>query len=68
MALLILLNAVVCMVIDPGSLTTAFHKQDFQRQIENKPELGLMRKNRNFCMMCQIPKIARSQHCIYCKK
>ncbi|CAD8066940.1 unnamed protein product [Paramecium sonneborni] len=46
-----------------------FKQADFKELQAAKPELFTLSKmNRNICVLCSIPKVFRSQHCLYCQK
>ncbi|CAD8149566.1 unnamed protein product [Paramecium pentaurelia] len=46
-----------------------FKQADFKELLDTKPELFTLSKmNRNICVLCSIPKVVRSQHCLYCQK
>ncbi|CAD8059814.1 unnamed protein product [Paramecium primaurelia] len=46
-----------------------FKQADFKELLNTQPELFTLSKmNRNICVLCSIPKVVRSQHCLYCQK
>ncbi|KAM3136676.1 hypothetical protein pb186bvf_011312 [Paramecium bursaria] len=62
-SIIILFNLVV--IIPPGY----YEKSQFKEILEKTPEIMIInKKSRNICLMCDIPRVCRSHHCIYCKR
>lgn len=47
-----------------GGLNVEFEQKRFSEYFKQRPEIATPR---NLCIFCQIPKIARSQHCTFCE-